>query len=59
MTGHKYETLFSTGVRFCKKSRRRDAARIDDLASRAYHCTAVPEVRAEAYFILGRNRHAG
>jgi len=36
----------------------RDQPRVDDLASRAYHCTAVPEVRAEAYFILGRNRHA-
>ena len=51
----------------------KEVPEIDDLASRAYHCgllcpsihlygnaisgTAVPEIRAEAYFILGRNRH--
>lgn len=36
-----------------------DSAReISNLASRSYHCTMVPEVRAEAYFILGRNSHA-
>lgn len=31
---------------------------VDNLASRAYHCTMVPEIQAEAYFILGRNSHA-
>mmetsp|Transcript_22088 Transcript_22088/g.66296 ORF Transcript_22088/g.66296 Transcript_22088/m.66296 type:complete len:1116 (+) Transcript_22088:268-3615(+) len=31
---------------------------VDELASRAYHCTTVPEIQAEAYFILGRNSHA-
>jgi RNA polymerase-associated protein CTR9 len=30
---------------------------VDELASRAYHCTTVPEIQAEAYFILGRNNH--
>mmetsp|Transcript_20880 Transcript_20880/g.69076 ORF Transcript_20880/g.69076 Transcript_20880/m.69076 type:complete len:951 (+) Transcript_20880:977-3829(+) len=35
----------------------KEVPEIDDLASRAYHCTAVPEIQAEAYFILGRNHH--
>lgn len=35
----------------------RDTPRVDDLASRAYYGTSVPETRAEAYYILGRNRH--
>mmetsp|Transcript_24011 Transcript_24011/g.72320 ORF Transcript_24011/g.72320 Transcript_24011/m.72320 type:complete len:300 (+) Transcript_24011:635-1534(+) len=30
---------------------------INNLASRSYHCTVVPEIQAEAYFVLGRNSH--
>mmetsp|Transcript_26239 Transcript_26239/g.104973 ORF Transcript_26239/g.104973 Transcript_26239/m.104973 type:complete len:280 (-) Transcript_26239:2160-2999(-) len=35
----------------------RDTPRVEELASRAYYCTQAPDARADAQFILGRNRH--
>lgn len=35
----------------------RNTPRVDDLATRAYYGSSVPATRAEAYYILGRNRH--
>lgn len=35
----------------------RNTPRVDDLATRAYYGSCVPSTRAEAYYILGRNRH--
>eukprot|EP00633_Aureoumbra_lagunensis_P011359 CAMPEP_0197342898 /NCGR_PEP_ID=MMETSP0892-20130614/47153_1 /TAXON_ID=44058 ORGANISM="Aureoumbra lagunensis, Strain CCMP1510" /NCGR_SAMPLE_ID=MMETSP0892 /ASSEMBLY_ACC=CAM_ASM_000538 /LENGTH=353 /DNA_ID=CAMNT_0042848149 /DNA_START=284 /DNA_END=1342 /DNA_ORIENTATION=- len=36
----------------------RNTMLIEEIASKAYYCTNIPACQAEAYFILGRNRHA-